>query len=140
MRFELIFLNTADPSLGRVDLESLPQQALMEMLIEGITNKYEICGDADEPKDIEEWKGVSIEDGQVVEIDWDQLYLEGSLHLEWLPSSVKMFGIRWNYKITGTLDCASLPTSLKNLDLQCLYRIDLLGKLARRDGGDRCFQ
>ena len=60
MRFELIFLNTADPSLGRVDRASVPQQALMEMLIEGITNKEEICGDADEPNDIEEWKCVEI--------------------------------------------------------------------------------
>ena len=47
MRFELVFLNTADPSLGRVDYESLPQQALMEMVIEGITNKRKICGDAE---------------------------------------------------------------------------------------------
>ena len=39
---------------------SLPQQALMEMLIYGITNKEEICGDADEPNDIEEWKCVEI--------------------------------------------------------------------------------
>ncbi|KNH07837.1 hypothetical protein XU18_1544 [Perkinsela sp. CCAP 1560/4] len=85
MRFELIFLNTADASLGRVDRASLPQQALMEMLIEGITNKYEICGDADEPKGIEEWEGVTIEDGQVVEIAWHLFRLEGSFHFA-LPS------------------------------------------------------
>ena len=42
MSLELVFLNTADPSLGRVDLESLPRQALMEMVIEGITNKEEV--------------------------------------------------------------------------------------------------
>ncbi|KNH04860.1 hypothetical protein XU18_3985 [Perkinsela sp. CCAP 1560/4] len=70
MTFELVFLDTVDPSLGRVDLESLPQQALMEMVIEGIANKEKICGDVDEPKDIEEWKGVTVEDGQVVEINW----------------------------------------------------------------------
>ena len=51
MRFALVFLDAVDPSLGRVDLESLPQQALMEMVIEAI------CGDVNEPKDIEEWKG-----------------------------------------------------------------------------------
>ena len=43
--------------------------------IYGITNKEEICGDADEPKDIEEWKGVSIEDGEVVAIMWGELDL-----------------------------------------------------------------
>ena len=43
--------------LGRLDYASLSPQALMEMVIEGIANKEKICGDADEPKDIEEWKG-----------------------------------------------------------------------------------
>ena len=85
MTFALVFLNTADPSLGRVDRASLPQQALMEMVIEGIANKEKICGDADEPKDIEEWKGVTIEDGEVVEIAWRQFRLRGALHFEWLP-------------------------------------------------------
>ena len=116
MSFELVFLDAVDPSLGRVDLESLPQQALMEMVIEGITNKRKICGDADEPKDIEEWKRVSIEDGQVVEIDWSLFALEGSLHLEWLPSTVREFGVTWN-RFTGTLDLASLPTSMEAINL-----------------------
>ena len=121
MRFALVFLDAVDPSLGRVDLESLPQQALMEMVIEGIENKEKICGDADEPNEIKEWEGVTIEDGEVVEIDWEQLYLEGSLHLEWLPISVRKFSVGRNRKITGTLDCASLPTSMKMLDIQCNY-------------------
>ena len=47
MRFELVCLDALDSSLGRVDHESLSQQALMEMVIEGITNKREICGDAE---------------------------------------------------------------------------------------------
>ena len=97
MTFELVFPDAVDPSLGRVDLESLPQQALMEMVIEGIANKEKICGYVDEPKDIEEWKGVSIEDGQVVEIDWEQLYLEGSLHVAWLPRSARKFTVFFNH-------------------------------------------
>ena len=116
MILELVFLDAVDPSLGRVDLESLPQQALMEMVIEGIANKEKICGDVDEPKDIEEWKGVSIEDGQVVEIDWSRFDLEGSLHFEWLPSFVWKFLVGWN-NVTGTLDLASLPRTIKNLYL-----------------------
>ncbi|KNH06903.1 hypothetical protein XU18_2334 [Perkinsela sp. CCAP 1560/4] len=77
MRFQFLFLGTVDPSVGRVDHESLAQQALMEMVIDGITNKEEICGDADEPKDIEKWKGVIIKDGEVVEIDWEEFDLKG---------------------------------------------------------------
>ncbi|KNH05433.1 hypothetical protein XU18_3404 [Perkinsela sp. CCAP 1560/4] len=83
-----------------------------------ITNKENICGDPDEPKEIEEWKGVKIEDGEVVEIDWDDFHLQGSLHLEWLPSSVKDLMVRWN-RLTGTLDWASLPASMQSLYLEC---------------------
>ena len=49
----------------------------MEIVIDGITNKQKICGDANEPKDIEEWNGVEIEDGEVVEIDWEEFDLKG---------------------------------------------------------------
>ena len=91
MRFELLFFDAADSSLGRVDHESLSQQALMEMVIGEITNKEVICGDVDEPKDIEEWKGVTIEDGEVVAIGWRRFMIRGSLHLERLPSSVREF-------------------------------------------------
>ncbi|KNH04690.1 hypothetical protein XU18_4128 [Perkinsela sp. CCAP 1560/4] len=116
MRFELIFLESVDPSLGRVDRESLPQQAFMEMVIDGIMNKQKICGDANEPKDSEEWIGVTVEDEEVVSIRWRQFKLEGSLHLEWLPSSVMEFDATDN-NLTGSLDWASLPTSLKKLNL-----------------------
>ncbi|KNH04620.1 hypothetical protein XU18_4188 [Perkinsela sp. CCAP 1560/4] len=116
MRFQLLLFSTADSSLGRVDYNSLPQQALMEMVIDGITNKVKICGDIDEPRDIEEWKRVEIEDGEVTEIDWYQFDIEGSLHLEWLPSSVRKFEATSN-RLTGTLDLASLPTSMEWLDL-----------------------
>ncbi|KNH08097.1 hypothetical protein XU18_1313 [Perkinsela sp. CCAP 1560/4] len=118
MSFELVFLDAVDPSLGRLDYASLSQQALMEMVIEGIANKEKICGDVDEPTDIEEWEGVTIEDGQVVEIAWRQFRLRGALHLEWLPSSVRKVLVSCN-KLTGTLDCASLPTSLKKLNIGC---------------------
>ena len=97
MRFELVFLDAVDPSLGRVDLESIPQQALMEMVIEGIANKEKICGDADEPIDIEECEGVTIKDVEVAEIDWEQLYLEGSLHVAWLPRSARKFTVFFNH-------------------------------------------
>ena len=116
MRFELVFLDAVDPSLGRVDHESLPQQALMEMLIYGIKNKEKICGHVDEPRDIEVWGGVTFEDDEVVAIVWGGLDLKGSLHLEWLPSSVRELSVRWN-NLTGALDLACLPASMKKLNL-----------------------
>ncbi|KNH06149.1 hypothetical protein XU18_2974 [Perkinsela sp. CCAP 1560/4] len=93
----IALLEAVDSSFGRLDYASLSQQALMEMVIEGIANKEKICGDPDEPTDIEEWKGVIIEDGEVVEIAWRQFRLRGALHLEWLPSSVRKVIVRWNY-------------------------------------------
>ena len=116
MRFELVFFDTVDPWLGRVDRESLPQQALMELVIDGITDDKEICGNANEPKDIEEWIGVTVEDGEVIEIDWPQCDHDGSLHLEWLPSSVRKFDASGN-DITGTLDLEALPTAMGQLNL-----------------------
>ena len=116
MRFELLLLDAVDSSLGRVDHESLPQLSLMEMVVKEIANKDDICGDADEPKEIEEWKGVEIEDGEVVAIMWGECDLKGSVCLEWLPSSVREFVVTWN-RLTGTVNLASLPTSLKGLEL-----------------------
>ena len=66
----IALLEAVDSSFGRLDYASLSQQALMEMVIEGIANKEKICGDANEPNDIEEWEGVTVEDGEVVEIAW----------------------------------------------------------------------
>ncbi|KNH05484.1 hypothetical protein XU18_3455 [Perkinsela sp. CCAP 1560/4] len=88
----------------------------MEKFIEMITNKENICGDPDEPKEIEEWKGVKVEDGEVVEIDWEEFDLRGSLQLEWLPSSVRELLVS-RIGLTGTLDWASLPASMQSLYL-----------------------
>ncbi|KNH05517.1 hypothetical protein XU18_3488 [Perkinsela sp. CCAP 1560/4] len=96
MRFELLFFETADSSLGRVGHESLSHQSLMEMVIEGITDKENICGGANEPKDIEEWEGVTIKDVEVAKIQWNECNLQGSLHLEWLPSTVRKLVVTWN--------------------------------------------
>ena len=112
MCLALLFFDTVGPSLGRVDYVSLPQQALTEMVIEGMTSKENICGDHDGPKDIEEWKGVEIEDGEVAEIKWYPSYLEGLLNWNCLPSSVKKF------VLTGVpLILASLPTPMEKLIL-----------------------
>ncbi|KNH06871.1 hypothetical protein XU18_2344 [Perkinsela sp. CCAP 1560/4] len=116
MRFELFFFDTVDSSLGRVDHGSFSHQTLMEMVIEGITNTERICGEGDEPIDIHEWGGVTVEGGEVVEIEWIKYYLKGSVHLGWLPSSVTKCVLVMNH-LTGTLDLASLPTSMETLDL-----------------------
>ncbi|KNH07537.1 hypothetical protein XU18_2069 [Perkinsela sp. CCAP 1560/4] len=116
MVFKFLFLDTVDSSLGRVDHESFSHQTLMEMVIQGTTDKRAICGDPDEPKSIEDWKGVVIADDEVVEINWRNCGFTGSLCLEWLPSSVREFAAFHN-GLTGTLECAALPTAMKKLGL-----------------------
>ena len=59
---------------------------------------------------------MTVEDSQVVEIDWSRFDLEGSLHFEWLPSFVRRFLVGSN-NLTGTLNSASLPTSIKSIYL-----------------------
>ena len=78
MRFALVFLDAADPSLGRLKYTCLLQQALMDMVIDGIANKEKICGDANELKDIEEWIGVTIDGGEVVGTGWNEFDIKGN--------------------------------------------------------------
>ena len=61
-------------------------------------------------------KGVTIEDGEVVEINWDERELTGTLHLEWLPPSVRKFNGSMS-RLTGTVDLASLPIAMTQLEL-----------------------
>ena len=90
MRFQLVFLNAVDPLLGRLDYASLSEEAVMEMVIEGITNKEKICGD------VEEWKGVTIEKGEVVALE---------------ESGIGVGSFGYTY-----------PAHLDGSDVQCLFR------------------
>mmetsp|Transcript_2186 Transcript_2186/g.3417 ORF Transcript_2186/g.3417 Transcript_2186/m.3417 type:complete len:229 (-) Transcript_2186:6-692(-) len=112
-----------DPSLGKVDKSSLSQQTLMELLIQDIDNKSDICGLPENPKDISEWRDVSFNDSnEITQINWGCEELNGSIHLEWLPLTVAKVDI-WNKffsdaVLTGTLDLSNLPASLRYLWLR----------------------
>ncbi|KNH04475.1 leucine-rich repeat protein [Perkinsela sp. CCAP 1560/4] len=112
----LVFLQSADSSLGRLDYASLSQEALMEMLIEGIENKEKICGDASEMREVNEWNGVELEMEKFHTIHWDNYGLEGSLHWEWTPSTLTVFSVCKN-KLVSTIDLSILPASVRHLSL-----------------------
>ena len=96
-----------DPSLGRVDKASLPQQTLMELFIDGITNKEVLCGVP--PKDVAQWPGVDVNEmNEVTALKWVGKRLEGSLSIQWLPVTVWEIRIVFN-KLSGTLDLSALP-------------------------------
>eukprot|EP00009_Paramoeba_aestuarina_P002483 CAMPEP_0201509468 /NCGR_PEP_ID=MMETSP0161_2-20130828/2514_1 /ASSEMBLY_ACC=CAM_ASM_000251 /TAXON_ID=180227 /ORGANISM="Neoparamoeba aestuarina, Strain SoJaBio B1-5/56/2" /LENGTH=376 /DNA_ID=CAMNT_0047904421 /DNA_START=33 /DNA_END=1163 /DNA_ORIENTATION=- len=123
----LLFLRAfvgADPSaLGRLNYESMSQQALMEMVISKMSDEnrrqFQDCNS--NFLDVSEWEMVEMgDDGKsVVKIEWenedpDQIELEeqGTISLEWLPDTVTEFCIS-NRKFKGTLDCGKLPKSLE---------------------------
>ncbi|KNH03847.1 hypothetical protein XU18_4801 [Perkinsela sp. CCAP 1560/4] len=104
-----------DPAIGRVDYASLPQQALMEMLIAGLENIDEICGSGDAPDDVADWHGVKVdaESSEVIGISWEDLATGGSLDLQWLPSTVCYFDVSEN-DIVGSINLSLLPPSVEN--------------------------
>ena len=66
MKVAVLSFDAVDPVLGRLN----SQQALMEMAMEGIISKEKICGDRNEPKHMDNWKGVMIDEGEFVENKW----------------------------------------------------------------------
>uniref|UniRef100_A0A7S4KSB0 Leucine-rich repeat protein n=1 Tax=Paramoeba aestuarina TaxID=180227 RepID=A0A7S4KSB0_9EUKA len=130
----LTFVSTADPSLGKIDKTTMSQQTLMELLIDGITNKAIICGSAEDPWNIANWEGISLNhSGEVTRIEWSWYDPDGSLALEWLPSTVEKFEVfhsifsaTW---LTGTINLTSLPDLMESLSL---YGSNLTGEVALR--------
>ena len=122
--FILVLITADDPShLGRLDYTSFSTQALMEIFIQGIENREVICGSADEPEDIDKWRGFEYSQEQPVDgvvrhftIDWDALDLVGTIDLQWLPPTVRSLGAIKN-KLSGSLDLTKLPPSIKSLTL-----------------------
>jgi hypothetical protein len=113
----VLFCYGMDPLLGRLDYASMPQQALMEMFIDGIENREKICGSKEEPADIEKWEGVRLnENGDVTKITCVAMNLEGSVNVQWLPSTIERFQMD-NNRLTGTIDLTSLPPPMKYIYL-----------------------
>ena len=63
-------LLTIDPALGRLDYESLSDQALMEMLIDGMNakDKAEYQDENGNCRDVGEWKGIALSNDRVTEV------------------------------------------------------------------------
>ena len=114
-----VFLLSLDPALGRLDYDSLSDQALMEILISGMNN-YEKANFQDENGnflEISEWDGVQFESDRVTSIQW--LYLEFSeqqFPFAFIPLLVRCFQVS-HASLCGTLDPSLLPTTLDDFDV-----------------------
>mmetsp|Transcript_18147 Transcript_18147/g.28420 ORF Transcript_18147/g.28420 Transcript_18147/m.28420 type:complete len:238 (-) Transcript_18147:36-749(-) len=118
-------LFTIDPALGKVDKFSLSQEILMDLLTSDITNRDRICKNADDLEKIT-WVGVtpSLKD-EIVMISWYQMFLDGPIHLEWLPVTLVLAKISVN-RLHGTVNLTNLPETLEEF---IISTNDLTGSL-----------
>ena len=134
-----MFFTAVDPSLGRLDYDSLSDQACMEILTAGFTPlQKERVGLIQSAKkedcpyiDICEWVGaVCDKEGRVTKMrlrdyitppivlltDFDRRSEKHRINLEYIPKSVTSFGIG-GLTCMGTCNMADLPRGLKVFDV-----------------------
>ena len=114
-------LISADAHLGRVDISSLSDQILMEMLVSSSTEeKRSRLLDKDGVfLDVCEWPGVTCNaDEQVVGVCKDGFrMLEGSVELAYIPPKVTIFGM-YQSRLSGTLDTSALPHNMEMFSIR----------------------
>ena len=109
-----VIVTLLDTTLGRVDYNALSTQTLMELLICDVEMKGRFLDDQDEYKDIDAWSDISFdEDGLLVDIWWSNALTisKGTMHLEWIPSTVRSFCAMRN-DLHGTIETHRLPPSI----------------------------
>ena len=111
-------LHAVDPSLGRLDYDSLSDQALMEMMVEHI-----VQDDIDDIKDANgnfkdacEWKSMECTDGRVTVLEFVQRRFEPNkkFPFKFIPPCVLSF-VMESCDIYGTLDTSLLPQSMSHM-------------------------
>ena len=130
--FQLLF--SVESSIGRFDYRLLPDQALMEMLIDGFDNKTKkrYQDNYGMYLDFCEWSCVKCDnDESVIEIDIDSWYVRGSLELCYAPPKVKVLDIssRFDGHLTGSVDLTQLSDGMKKCSFRCN---DLTGEIDLR--------
>ena len=117
---EQILLLCSDPNLGRVDYNSLSDQTLMEMLIDGLDEETkEKFQDTDKMYlDVCEWDFVKCDaDNRVVEI-CARSKLSGSIQLQYTPPKVTHFRLVWSQSnVHGTIDLTHLPEAIQKISI-----------------------
>ena len=112
-------LSSADPSLGRFDADSIPDQILMEMLIDGLReNQKSLFQDADGGfTDVCAWHGVECTGDDVKCVKFAFIcFSEAQFPFERIPRRIEHFEIS-TCNLHGTLNTEYLPPNLTNLDL-----------------------
>ncbi|KNH04776.1 leucine-rich repeat protein [Perkinsela sp. CCAP 1560/4] len=118
--------------VARVEFDMLPQQSLMELVVEGFAMKSRFSKKGDEGySDIEEWHGVRFNDLKEVDVVKWTSYKSGhfpdggTLDIQWLPSTVRDFGLTES-RMEGTVNVSLLPRVMERL---CIRQNRLTGTL-----------
>ena len=107
-------LFTASEYLGKVDVTSLSQQTMMELVMENCQQANLFQDKEGYFLDVEIWSGISHNDAfEITAIRWTNIFkAPGHIHLEYLPPTVEDFYADFN-DIAGSLDCSRLPSAIK---------------------------
>ena len=117
MHFSII-LSTIDSALGRLDYDSLSEQALMELFIDGMEDdvKQDFQDSDHDYLDIEAWHVLKFNsDGKVESISMGWAVL-GSLSFEFIPKSVKNINF-FDCLLTGSIETSLLPYGLEEFQV-----------------------
>ena len=120
MTFPALTLLADDISpFGRVDASVLPQQALMELLVSGISELRLLLDDNEGLRPCTEWFGLRFDrEMNVIEIDWrfGANPRSGTIQLSYLPQSMQEVYLYLN-GFYGSVDTSALPHGMKCLNI-----------------------
>ena len=124
----LPFLTADGQSCGRVDVSSLSDQTLLELLVSDMHHVDKVQDADGDFLDIAEWKGVEVADAGVTQIEFrqtDSLFAvdedftvgpKGSIDLQWLPKTLQVFNID-EMELHGTIETSALPCAMRYLNI-----------------------
>ena len=103
--------------LGRLEYSTMPQQALMELVVRDLPDRDAFEDENDHFYDINEWEGVICDDKMhVTAIRWASRMFNGVLDLQWLPRTLIVFDVTSN-AFCGSVESRLLPQALNHFIL-----------------------
>ena len=112
-----------DPHLGRLDYDSLSDQARMEILVDGLTepSKHRYQDEHGAYLDVCDWvwsiRVVTCDtNGVVTGVLFPYKWMSGSLNMAFIPPHVRSF-IAWDSSLIGTVDTRLLPEDLQKIHI-----------------------
>ena len=116
-------LLAVDPSLGRLDYDSLSDQALMEMLVNGLNTSCKNVFQDTKGNfiDVCDWPSIICDaDERVTEIRKFSWLCSGTIDFDFIPPNVTKIKLNYFFEtayIHGTLSTALLPRQIKAIEI-----------------------